>query len=137
MGSTPLAVGTPNEAPLNALSAGFNGLLDAELDGLETSLGVSIARLDIFGLTQEVIADPGAFGFTNVTDPAFDPSTGSVVSNPDEYFFWDPVHPTRVAHRILGDRAARAVPEPSSFVLARTRRRRPHRRRPPAGPPGG
>ena len=120
LGSTPLAVGTANEAPLNALSAGFNSLLASELNRLETSLGISIAQLDIFGITRAAMADPASFGFSNVTDPAFDPSTGSLASNPDEYFFWDPVHPTRVAHRILGDRAATlvAVPEPSSIVLS-------------------
>ncbi len=118
LGSTPALLGTANADPLNALSVGFNTVLDAELDQLESSLGITIFRPDVYGLVQQVIADPGSFGFTNVTAPAFDESTGTVVSNPDEYFYWDTFHPTRVAHQILGDRAlAAVVPEPSSLVL--------------------
>ena len=45
-----------------------------------------------------------------------DPGT-AVVPNPDEYLFFDDIHPTTVFHRILAERALAAVPEPGSLVL--------------------
>jgi len=37
---------------------------------LELTLGITILELDVFGLTQEIRADPAAFGFTNITQTA-------------------------------------------------------------------
>ena len=42
---------------------------------------------------------------------------GTVCSSPDQFVFWDPVHPTTAAHRVLGDGFARAVPEPATLAL--------------------
>jgi phospholipase/lecithinase/hemolysin len=58
---------------------------------------------------------PGAYGFTNVTAPCFDGA--SVCANPDQYIFWDTVHPTARVHQILGDAFTAAVPEPSTLAL--------------------
>jgi phospholipase/lecithinase/hemolysin len=120
LGLTPFARARGLEAQLNALTVAFNGQLDEALNRLESSSpALRISRLDVFGLTLQGIANPGAFGLTNVTDPAFNRDTGTVVPNPDEYFFWDEVHPTARAHEILGRAAAATVvPEPSSLALA-------------------
>jgi hypothetical protein len=56
-------------------------------------------EIDIFSAFHDVVADPGAFGFSNVTDPCFDGTT--VSGDPDEYLFWDGVHPTTKGHRVL------------------------------------
>jgi phospholipase/lecithinase/hemolysin len=38
-------------------------------------------------------------------------------ANPDQYLFWDGVHPTAAAHRMLGDAFMAAVPEPGGIAL--------------------
>ena len=112
------AFGPIAQAALDAQATAFNGLLDAALDNLETTLAINIFPLDAFSKTQEILNNPGAFGFTNITDPAFDETMQTIVDNPDEYLFWDGVHPTTAAHQIFGDAAFNAIPEPSALTLA-------------------
>lgn len=100
----------------------LNSLNAQNFESLRETLGVSIATFDFAGLVVEINTNPSDFGFTNVTDPAWNEATGEVVPNPEEYFRWDSVpHPTAAFHRIIGNRAIEAVatiPEPSSISLA-------------------
>ena len=80
------------------------------MDLLETitlpGLGIhntKIRRLDVAGLFDDVLSNPAAFGFTNTSEPLFDGA--SIVGNPNEYVFMDPVHPTTKAHAIIADSA--------------------------------
>jgi phospholipase/lecithinase/hemolysin len=88
--------------------------------------------LDAFGLFKDVIANPNEFGLSNVTDAALDlaligppfAQPYPVVDDPENYLFWDYVHPTTVGHQIIGDAAfdalaenATQVPEPPSVAL--------------------
>jgi phospholipase/lecithinase/hemolysin len=66
-----------------------------------------------------------------VTNACFDGVT--VCADPNQYLFWDDIHPTAAADVLLGAQFAAAVPEPSTMVLvlaglcavvAATRRRR-------------
>src|SRR6266704_335037 len=50
-------------------AAQFNGGLELTLRGLEASLGVGVVRLDVFRTLNEIVAAPGAFGLTEVTQP--------------------------------------------------------------------
>lgn len=98
----------------DGLSTQFNALLATALAELEADLGIKVFYLDIYSLSEEILNDPGEFGFTHVTGTArlgcnskggppdvFSPDVG-VVPNPDEYVFFDDVHPTRAWHRIVG-----------------------------------
>ncbi|HMB08935.1 MAG TPA: hypothetical protein VKP69_35050, partial [Isosphaeraceae bacterium] len=110
------------ESTMNDLSTRFNTQLAAAEDRLATSLGIKIYRLDASSLFQHVLTDPGRFGITNVTDQAksgADGLPGDVVPNPDQYLFWDPVHPTQTFHQLLGDEAIAvlSVAEPGSLTL--------------------
>jgi len=112
----------------------FNTQLDSMLNDLEGSpgLNITIHRFDAFSLVKDVIADPNQFGLSNVTDAALDLARFTppfaapypVIENPEDYLFWDYIHPTTVGHRLIGNGAFDAltesstqVPEPPSAVL--------------------
>jgi phospholipase/lecithinase/hemolysin len=70
---------------------------------------LQIATLDANALYRDAIANPVAFGFTNVISSCL---AGSITcGNPEEFLFWDGIHPTTAAHRILGEAAVSAIQE--------------------------
>jgi outer membrane lipase/esterase len=94
------------------LSAAFNTALAGVLAGLEAVLPVDLITLDVRSLFNSVASNPAQYGLTNVNTPCFSGAIdrpGTVCANPDEYMFWDSVHPTTAAHRILGDYALAAL----------------------------
>lgn len=103
---------------------------------LLAALPPNVIFFDTAALLRKVVGDPGAYGFTNVTDACFDSTAPSLCSNPDQYLFWDDIHPSAVGHQILAQEfAAAAIPEPATFgmvagvlVLAISRRRLRDRR---------
>jgi phospholipase/lecithinase/hemolysin len=94
------------------LAAQFNAGLEAILQGLESGSGLNIVRFDVFRALNEVVAAPGAFGLTNVTQPciAVDTKAQPFCANPGTFLFWDGIHPTAAGHRILAERARSALP---------------------------
>jgi phospholipase/lecithinase/hemolysin len=119
LASTPYGHSLPpaDQQGLTALTQGYNQALAVEMAQLQTSLGVRIAQPDNYGKFQSVIANPGAYGFTNVTTSALQDG----VLSGQGYLFWDPVHPTTAGHQIIADTAfASVAPEPTSLVLLTT-----------------
>jgi outer membrane lipase/esterase len=96
--------------------------------------------MNMTGLIDGIMSNPGLYGLTNVTDPACPGCNfaglppGPIAANPDEFLIWDQAHYTAAAHRIIGDFAydelllafpgmaqpgsVSAVPEPSISLLA-------------------
>ena len=113
LGKTPESLALGAAAQATAASTAFNNALTSTLDALEAEHNIVIFRLDTFAWLDEVLADPAAFGFTNVTDACLDgdPFTGgSVCANPAAHLFWDELHPTAAGHTLLATLAAAALP---------------------------
>ena len=92
------------------LTAEFNLNLTDALDALAASNHLNIGVIDADTVLDQITADPGAYGFANVTTPVWsgnfdDPNSGTLVStNPaiqDSYLFWDDLHPTASAHALI------------------------------------
>ncbi|RDI96934.1 autotransporter domain-containing protein [Dyella solisilvae] len=120
IGKTPesIAAGAATQAAATQLSIVYNNVLQTGISQLSNN-GLNIIPANTFLLIDEVAANPGAFGFTNVTDPACGAGSSSVVCGPQgatsglflyhypagaqqTYLFADGVHPTTQADVMLG-----------------------------------
>ena len=90
-------------------AAGFSAGLEQIAAGLELS-GANVTRLNVFPMVNALVANPSSFGLTNVTMPCITPNIAPYkCQNPDEYLFWDGIHPTSAVHGILAQAAAAAL----------------------------
>lgn len=102
-----------------ALSQAHNTLLAQSIASLSSQLspqGVTLIPFDVNTVLSGAVANPAQYGFTNVTDPClansplfFSAGTISVCSNPNEYLFWDSLHPTTAADQIVADAAFKTI----------------------------
>ena len=111
IGLAPISASNP--AGGTALSNLFNSTLAASLAGIS---GVEL--VDVFTVSNDIDANPAAFGLTNVTDQCI--GTGADCST---YLFWDALHPTTAGHALIADAALQqamslmAVPLPAALPL--------------------
>ena len=89
----------------------FNSALAQTVALLRLTLpGTTFATLDAYTLLNAVVAAPASFGLTNVVAPCLTPNLPPFkCSRPDEYLFWDGIHPTRAGHGILAREAANVL----------------------------
>jgi phospholipase/lecithinase/hemolysin len=131
LGDTPeaLAGGAATVAALSELSATFDSTLVSgagpipSLAELAAGDSVNISVLNAYALTDAIVADPSAYGFTNVTAPclvgAVNYAGGTPCSTPNQYLYWDAEgHPTAAANQIIAGAALPLVtPEPALTSL--------------------
>ena len=126
LGSTPAfrAQGAAAQAQGTALTTAYNNAL---FGGLASS-GLHVIPLDTFHFLQEVIANPGAYGISNVTGTACQPqiTAQSLTCNPsslvdpgapNSYLFADGVHPTSGAHKVIADFAISVIEGPRQIAI--------------------
>jgi len=97
----------------------LDATLNQDLAILGSLLPVTIHRVDLLAVSDDLYANLGAYGFSNATMPAcvdcragIPKPTATVVPDVAEYVFFDWVHFTTRVHRIFGDAAADAVGAP-------------------------
>jgi outer membrane lipase/esterase len=131
IGLTPsaLASGPQGAAQLTGLSILYNNTLN---NGLANA-GLNIIPVNAYAILNEIVADPGRYGFTNVTQPACTGGDGSsfeclpagtpgatVTYQPgteNTYLFADGVHPTTAAHAMLAQYAESIITAPGEMSL--------------------
>ena len=91
----------------------FNATLQAELATLAGLPGIEIVEFDAFQTLNAFVAAPGLFGLSVVDAPCVTPNVAPYhCDNPDEYLFWDGVHPTTAVHGLLAEAALAATAAP-------------------------
>ena len=111
LGTIPDTLGTPEAAEATAFSTGFNTALGNMLDTFSTEYPeVDLYEFDVFAFFVMIQSDPGAFGFSNVTDPS---PNFQVENNFDGagHVFWDDKHPTTQTHALLADQVFTSLSE--------------------------
>jgi len=115
IGNTPEFAGTPQQNVLNQLSAGFNSLLQTNLNLLSSQRpDLDIIQFQTDDLQQEILNNPSLFGFTDVNTRCINNMT--CVTNAGgaakEWFYWDGTHPTTTGHEIFAQRMYQQVYQP-------------------------
>ena len=113
-----LAQGPAAEAAATSLASTYNTALENDLrTSPYASLLGGVHLLDTFGLLDDAVVHPAAYGLTDVSDPCYVAATGKVCATPNAYLSWDGVHPTaKVDAIIAADAAALLAPPP--FAIA-------------------
>ena len=112
LGLTPEYAGDP-------LATLFSQVFNADL---LAHLPPGATYVDTYNLLHGIVNSPASYGFKDVTDPCFNAAATppTLCANPDQYLFFDQVHPTTAADAILASdfaAASGATPEPSSIYL--------------------
>ncbi|HSC23240.1 MAG TPA: autotransporter domain-containing protein [Casimicrobiaceae bacterium] len=123
IGRTPAGIASGQRALISGVTNLFNGSLIAGLD----ALGVPTIRFNIYALVNEALADPSAFGLTNVTTPACG-TTPALLCTPanlvvpdaaSTFLFADGAHPTSAGHAIIAQAVESMIEGPMKVgVLA-------------------
>jgi phospholipase/lecithinase/hemolysin len=118
LGKTPAFLGTPLEAFATSLSGSYDMTLATDLAALRTAHpDAMISLLDADALFRQVIANPVAYGLSDVSHPALTGTPPTAGPDADQHLFWDTGHPTATGHQLLANAAAADVPEPVALVV--------------------
>jgi outer membrane lipase/esterase len=105
----PVAIGTAT-----AMALGYNGALATQVvPQLRATLsGLNLYTVDAGKISQQVFANPVAYGLSNVTAPCYpyaSAPTAPVCATPQLYMWWDELHPSAAVHQIFADSAIAAI----------------------------
>lgn len=113
VGKTPAVrmLGPAVAAFAGLLSQSYNGALAGAVTNLKAALPeIDLRILDVYGILNNVVTSPEAYGFENVTDACITPGEPPFAcAKPDTYAFWDGIHPTQALHAIVAEQALAVI----------------------------
>lgn len=110
LGELPATRASTNAGNLHSLTNAHNQGLRRSLKQLRQQYAdLQIATLDANALYQNAIDHPANFGLHNVLSACV--SDSRPCRDADQFLFWDGIHPTTAAHRIISDAAFTAIQE--------------------------
>lgn len=120
LGTTPEAVGLGLTAPSSDVSLQFNAQFGSVLS-FGAGLGLNMSFFDLAGLSSAIRTDAltnggAAYGITNVFTPCGS-FQGSVGISCSVSAFSDALHPSGIAHQLIGNAAVAVVPEPEALSM--------------------
>lgn len=116
LGKTPQERSQGTAESTTAAIKSHNSNLNSALQEIAKNRNVNIIPLDINALFNEVIDQPDRYGLTNINYPCFDQQAGTICPNPDEYLFWDNVHPTDRGHQFIAEYTDAVLNAPVAIV---------------------
>jgi phospholipase/lecithinase/hemolysin len=128
LGLTPSLRGTTLQSLGSALALSFDTTVLDDLKPLEGD-GLKVYDLNAYAMLGKVVADPAAYGFTNVRKPCWtgnftSASSGKLCSQlpavQNQYLFWDGLHPTEGGQLLTADFAydtLTATPEAATWAM--------------------
>jgi phospholipase/lecithinase/hemolysin len=110
LGKTPYEMARPaSDATSSALAQTYNANLGAALQQIVASGAAQIDFVNTFSLLDTAVANPGAYGLTNVTQPIWngnltDSHSGTLAATgaaQSGYLYFDDLHPSATGHSLL------------------------------------
>lgn len=97
-------------ATLAATTNNHNRNLRKSLHLVQQNRQVRITLLDVDTIFNKITAKPARYGFTNVSERC---SGNSKCTNPNQFLFWDDIHPSARAHKLIADYATSVINPPT------------------------
>ena len=104
LGQTPAFLATAGQGGATLASVTFNSALAAQLAALKAANpGLNIVMVDTAALFAQLTSNPGAFGFSNVTQACIATPACLLATRAAQnaFAFYDPIHPTAGGHALV------------------------------------
>ena len=119
VGKTPYAAAIGAQADATVISALFNSTLNGGIGNAK----LNVIQVNTFALLNEIVANPAAYGFTNISIPACTTAsslqcTPATLRDPSAnltFLFADPIHPTTGLALIAAQAAASMIEGPAKI----------------------
>jgi len=99
LGKLPATRTTERANSLSSLTQSHNSGLAASLASLRQQLKADIKYVDVNALFKLVFNDPKKYGFKNIIQACLNDKI--ICDRPNEYLFWDGIHPSTATHKLL------------------------------------
>ena len=109
-----LAIDSPPEVQQRLAQAtlAHNTALQIALEEVESNSEINIIPVDVYSALARATENPNDFGFSNVTEAFLDTNA----TNPDEFIFWNPIHPTVRSHNLFANQAQKSLSSVSEVL---------------------